>query len=142
MRIYGGWSFRRAGADYGWLLAIAVSLLAVVLVYARAPTLIGAPLPATTNIVPTTGEQGYPVAELCKDTATTVSGPGISPPDSKFAATYQLARTKAGVHEVVIVNVYGDQALQPVGTHYDAVNTPTDANVTKAAMDCIRSKAK
>lgn len=95
----------------------------------------------TLNIVPTTGDQGYPVLEFCQDAATVVTK-SISPPDSTFAANYTLDRSKDGVHEVVDVGVYADPAKQPVATHYDSANVPRDADVTKDAMRCITSKVK
>lgn len=91
--------------------------------------------------VPTTGEQGYPVLGFCQDKATTIS-PGFPPPDSQFVASYTLDRRLNAVHEVIVVNVYGDLNKMPVATHYDSANHATDAFVTKEALACIVQKAR
>ena len=95
-----------------------------------------------TQIVPAVGPQGYDVETFCNDPLTLVMRDKVAPPDSTYGATYTLDRTKGGVHETVFVGVYNDSSRQPTGTHYDSVNNSTDAFVSKAALDCIRSKAK
>jgi hypothetical protein len=99
------------------------------------------------QLVPTTGDQGYPVYEFCSGPL----GPGdkldvrgglVAAPDSNFVASYTLDRYLGGVHERVEVGVSADPNAQPAGTYYDSANHPGEAFVSKAAMDCIKSKAK
>lgn len=134
----------RAAADKGGIwLAIALLTLGLAVVYLRPDVpVVGTP-PATVEkkVLPTTGEQGYPVLEFCKDSDTKVYGPMVAPPDSTFAASFQLIRVESGVREQIDVNVYADLEKQPVGTHYDSSNKNSDAFVSKEAMSCIVAKA-
>lgn len=103
----------------------------------------GAALPGTsqTNVVPAFGDQGYDVHTFCEDPLTRVGKDSVNPPDSTFIANYTLDRVKDGVHEVVTVGVYSEPGRMPTGIHYNSVNNPADAFVSREAMDCIRRKA-
>lgn len=94
------------------------------------------------SYVPTTGDQGYPVLEFCQNNvgAQLTVGQTISPPDSKFIATYDLDRILNGVHEHITINVPPSQNVMPQGTFYDSANNSRDANVTRDAMACVLSK--
>lgn len=105
------------------------------------------PLPAalsgdTTRIVAATGEKGFNVEDfVCADPLTKVTKDRFTPPDSTFVANYTLDRTRNSTHEVVNVGVYADSNRQPAATHYDSLNTPTDAFVSPKALECIKKAA-
>lgn len=136
----------RESGPRGWYMTIVVTLalaVALLALYRTAGQPLGtAPLTTETRLVPTTGEQGYPVQEFCEDSRTTVSKDLVTPPDSTFAATYNLERTKDGVHEVITVGIYADSNRAPLATHYSADNSSQDGFVSKAAAACIIRKAR
>ena len=112
-------------------------------VYVTAGTRLGVPYAADVTgtgdtILPTTGEQGFNVEGLCDDRLTTVDRAPFAPTDSPFAASYTLSRTKDGVHETVIVNVYPDPERQPVGVYGEN----QDAFVSRKAMECVERRAR
>lgn len=71
MRVYGGWSFRRAGKDYGWLLSLATALVAILMIYSKAPAEVGIPLPGDKTVAFSPGSN-FDVAGWCKTVAETV----------------------------------------------------------------------
>lgn len=88
--------------------------------------------------VPTTGEQGYPVAAFCADPATTVRDttiPGVS------EQTYELVRLKNNVQESVIWIGTGSGATH---WYYDSagVQQSEPAVVDEDAKKCIERKAQ
>jgi hypothetical protein len=115
-----------------WLLGGVVGALLGVL------TAVGIVQPKeVTELVPTTGEQGYPVAEFCADPLTKVRDttiPGVS------EQTYELVRLKDGVQETVTWIGTTDGA-----THWFNVNgaqTQEPAVVDDEAKKCIAEKAR
>lgn len=100
----------------------------------------------TIKVVPTTGEAGYPVAEFCDNqvgAALTVKKVlFVSPDAAPLSAEYTLDRVLNGVHELVDVKVPLNPDEQPMAVHYDSANVPSDAFVSRDAMDCILKKAK
>lgn len=135
-------NIKSAARDGGLILAVMLSTIAVVVATIGLPSAGVDTNPTREDhaVLPTTGEEGYPVLEFCKE-ADKVVGPNISPPDSTYAATFTLYRMKNGVQEQIDVGTYTNPEDQPNGTHYDSANNPTPAFVTKEAMACIVSKA-
>ena len=128
-----------AGQSYGWLLAVVVAVLAVVVVYSRP---IPALIPATTetHIVPATGEQGFPVETFCEDSKTTVKEK--EHPDES-GTTYELIRIRDGVIESVVWTS-GPDGDNPIATHYAYLGDQQreQATVTKEARECILRKVR
>lgn len=139
-RPFHGWS--TALASYGWLIPT-ILVLALASQYYGA-TQLPVPLPGDTTVkmVPATGEQGYPVAEFCKDPLTQVYRYLIPPLETSFSAAYNLSRIRGGVQELVDVYVYADANREPKSTRYDSANNPSTGFVSKAALQCIVSKAR
>lgn len=143
-----GFSISRAAHSFGWTLAIAGIVLAVALLavisHVGGPKAVS-PIIQTetkvTQVVPAIGEQGYNVEALCNDPLSVASKDLVAPPDSTYVATYHLERVKDGIHETVTVGIYADPDRQPTATHYDSANVPTDAFVSKPALECIQKKA-
>jgi hypothetical protein len=138
MRLYGGWSFRRAGKDYGWLLAVIIAILAVTVVYTKAPAQVGLPLPTKEELLPAAGVGGYNVLAFCEDPLTEVKFT-ISP-DTEGSVTFQLTRTRDGKFES-ITWVSG----APTARHFEDVpgggQIANPGVVTDKAADCILDQA-
>src|SRR3990167_5679167 len=138
LRLYGKWSVLMAAEHYGWLLALATTLLAVALLYAKAPAVVNLPLPVTEKIVPASGVEGFPVAVFCEDPLTRVYV-SLSP---HAGTTHELERIKDGVTETVTILFAEDGRVMP-GTHYydtTAGQRSEPAIANKAAVDCIEKK--
>jgi len=134
-----------AARDWGWLLAIAVSVvvsvIAVALVYSRLDVPGVGKLPATTEeIVPTSGLEGFPVEEFCEDPATEVKYSII--PHVGFS--HELLRLKDGVTELVTISITEEGEVLP-GTHYYDTNVGQQSEPAIAgdgAVRCIEDKRK
>lgn len=125
----------------GLTVVISVSVIAPELGADTTPTSSDATVIKVTQVVPTTGDAGFPVAVFCHDENVTVT-PGIVP-DAGVA--YQLVRTVDGVTETVRwLTFEGREA-----THYWDVKQPDGsfiqdsepAFVDDAAKKCIEEKA-
>lgn len=89
IRLYGGFSFRRAGKDYGWALALAAVLLALFLMYTeQAPESAGIPLPGDTKIVAPASPGLVTAIRVCK--LGSVSKRPTEGGDLKYVAIFGL----------------------------------------------------
>jgi hypothetical protein len=66
MRFYGGYSLRRSLKDYGWVVAIAAVVLAVIFIYSKAPAEVGVPLPGNKTIALSPGDEEITANQLCQ----------------------------------------------------------------------------
>ena len=133
----------RAAADYGWLLAVAMVCVTVILVVILLPEAGVDTNPTRTdqtlNVVAASGIEGWDVEPFCNDPATVVLELLAPDADGKL---YQLARTRDGALETVQVNV---GPAGPTGTHYfdtTAGQQSEPALVTARALECIEDKAR
>ena len=140
LRLYGGFSVMRALSSYGWLVALAVAVLALAIVYARP---IPALIPATTEIhrVPASGIDGWPVAVFCNDPQTKVTY--LPAPDAS-GATYQLVRVVNGVTESVIWTTGPDGESRTATHYYDSTvgQQSEPAVMNDDARRCVESRAR
>jgi hypothetical protein len=135
--------FFRALRGYGWLVSliasIVVCVVTVVVIYSRAPAVVGIPLPETVEEVPSTGAQGFPVDVFCEDAATEVTVTVLQDVGESFEAL----RIKDGVPELVVWNT--DETDNRLATYYfmDAgVQQSGVAVVNDAAATCMREKGQ
>lgn len=91
--------------------------------------------------VPSTGVEGFPVAEFCHDDLTEVL---LFPAPDAAGSSYQLTRVKEGVTEtvVVVLNAAGDisQATHYHDTPQGQVSQP--ALIDDDARECIEEKRR
>ena len=144
LSLYGGFSLKRATASYGWAVAIALSLAAVLFVTLAGPEVTDVtPLrdDRTVRQVPATGVEGYVgTAAFCEDSRTKVAlsiTPGVG-------AYFSMTRTVNGIPELIQVTVPFAAALPPVGTHWANSNvgqTSQPAILDEATLKCAEKKA-
>ena len=145
MRLYGGWSFRRAFKDYGWMLALVVAAAALTLVVG-ASRATNTPIPGAEStevkVVAATGAEGFPVEAFCNDPLTKVAE--LPAPDAS-GITYQLLRIRDGKSETVVWTT-GPTSNSPIAKHfyYDEAGKQQNeaAIVTAGAKNCIEEKAR
>ena len=130
---------RSAASEGGIWLALAIATAALVAALAALPRAGVDTTPLSDDkevrIVPSTGEQGFPVATFCEDRLTTVRG--FLAPDSS-GIVYQMIRVKDGVTESVVVTPGGATRYWdgPEGQQSEP------AFVTAEARQCIADKVR
>ena len=142
MRFYGGVSFRRAGKDYGWALAVLALAISITAFYARVPEQVGAPSTGTNILIaPASGLDGFDVGPFCDDPLTKVKGP-LPAPDAS-GNSYQLIRVRDGKSETVTLVLAPDKSIT-LATHYfdsDVGQVPEPAFLKDSARACVEKKA-
>ena len=121
------------------VLALACSLGAVGLVYARVPAQVGIALPETVHVVPATGEHGFPVEVFCEDDATEITVTVLQDVGESFEAL----RIKDGVPELVVWNT--DETDNRLATYYfmeAGIQQSAVAVVNDDAAECMREKSQ
>jgi hypothetical protein len=141
-----GFSLSRAAHSFGWTLAIAGIILAVVLLGVSSH-LLGpksvSPVIKTTEIkvAPASGVEGFDVGPFCVDDLTSVKA--FPAPDSN-GTTYQLTRV-AGRKTETVTLVLGPDGGVVLATHYvdssvGQISEPAFLNGD--GRSCVEKKAK
>ena len=137
----------KALSNWGWLAALAVTALALAIVYTRPVGVI----PATTErkivVAPASGIEGFDVGPFCADPLTSVRA--FPSPDAS-GVTYQLTRMRDQKAETVTLVLGADESVVMATHYYDAVvnvrggteQQGEPAFVNADARKCVEGKAK
>ena len=141
MRLYGGFSVRRALSSYGWAVSLLVATLALLVALVGLPEAGIDVTPTrddvTIKVVPASGIEGFKVAVFCSDPQTKVTA--LPAPDAT-GLTYQLLRIVNGVTETVVW-VTGTRTA----THYydSTVGQQSEpAIISDAAKECVERRSQ
>lgn len=143
MRLYGGFSVRRALKDYGWAVSLLVATLALLVALVGLPEAGVDTTPTrddvTIKVVPASGIEGFKVALLCSDPQTRVTA--LPAPDTT-GPTYQLLRIVNGITETVVwVSGGGNRTASH---YYDSTvgQQSEPAVIDDDAKRCIEKRAR
>ena len=124
LRLYGGWSFRRALSNYGWLVALAVAVLALAVVYTR-------PIPA---IIPATVDRSIEVPREITE---------VQPADVACKGAVTVSEATQGRFYRAELGKYVLSWTEPLDktvlTDGRALDYP---EADKTITDCLRKRAK